>query len=307
MPGGAFRSRILGTGDVHIDMDPMGAAGVYDVYDWYDGAEAHYLTRSSEFQNVEINLLGFGVGGAARNFNRATGGGVVGGHGAACGYCGGAGCGACGAGGAACGTACAPTRFATGPCCYVAPACGSRLNLSWLAGFRYFRFEDNLQYAADFNGDGLTRAIDDLYYDVNTTNDLAGFQWGGRADYCLGRRVNLFANGKVGVYNNRSTLFSRIGTETLAAYEANMPTMPYVVDVTDNRVAFLSELGTGFGVCLTPKWTATVGYSAIIASGVATAPGNIRERGHFLRDQQHIDNTDVLFLHGLNLGANYNF
>jgi hypothetical protein len=315
MPGGVYRTRILGMGDVSIDYNPgiPGPMPGYDVYDWFDGAQAHYVNRSSEFHNVEVNLLGFGVGGAARNFNRAVGGGCCGGglgarHGGQCGYCGGAGCGACHSAQSQCGPACEPTRFATGPCCYIAPTCGSRLNLSWLGGFRYFRFEDNLQYAADFAGDGLRRDANDLYYDVNTTNDLVGFQWGGRGDFCLGRRVNLFALGKVGIYNNHATLRSRIGTDMMAAYQANLPgNMPYVVDVSDNRFATLSELGTGLGFCLSPKWTANIGYSAIVASGVATAPGNIRERGQFLRDQRYINNSDVLILHGINIGANYNF
>jgi hypothetical protein len=312
-PGMVFRSRILGIGDADAGVDPMGAAGMYDVYDWYDDAASHRLTRSSEFHNVEVNLLGFAVGHAARNFNRPTGGSLFSGtRGGGCGYCGGAGCGACGSHGGNCGgncgpNQCAPSRFATGPTGYLAPPCGSRLNLNWLAGFRYFSFDDNLQYAADFDGDGITRADDDFYYDVNTTNDLVGFQIGGRGDFCVGRRINVFGLGKVGVYNNRSTLFSRMGTETVVAYETGMPAAQYNIMETDNQVAFLSELGTGIGYRISPKWTANFGYSVIAASGVATSVGNVRNRGDFVRDQRHINNQDTLILHGFNLGALYNF
>ncbi len=318
-PGGAYRSRILGTGDVFLNVAPDGMPSPnYDAYAWYDGAVAHRLERSSEYHNVEVNLLGFAVGHAARNFNRATGGTMFSGtRGSNCGYCGGAGCGACGSSGA-CGTGscgptyggganCAPTRYATGPTGYVSPACGSRLNLNWLAGFRYFSFDDNLQYAADYNGDGITRAVDDFYYDVNTTNDLVGFQVGGRGDYCVGRRANLFATGKVGVYNNRATLMSRMGTDSVLAYEAGMPSATYSISETDNRVAFLSEFGTGVGFRVSPKWTATFGYSVLVASGVATSPGNVRGRGDFVADQRYINNQDSLILHGFNLGALYNF
>lgn len=307
-PGGVFRSRILGLDDVDAGVDPMGVAGMYDVYDWYDLAAAHRVTRSSQFHNVEVNLLGFAVGHAARNFNRQTGGTLFSGtRGAGCGYCGGAGCGACGSQ-ASCGpNNCEPQRFATGPTGYLAPPCGSRLNLNWLAGFRYFRFDDNLQYVADYNGDGVTRAVDDFYYDVNTTNDLVGFQMGGRGDFCVGRRINVYGLGKVGVYNNHATLTSRMGTDTLVAYETGMPTARYDITETDNRVAFLSELGTGIGYRISPKWTANFGYSVIAASGVATSVGNVRNRGDFVRDQRHINNQDTLILHGFNLGALYNF
>ncbi len=88
----------------------------------------------------------------------------------------------------------------------IAPTCSSRCGVSWLAGFRYFRFEDNLAYAASLNDSLISRANDDLYYDVNTTNDLFGFQMGSRLDYCLGRRVNLYGNAKAGIYGNHSTL-----------------------------------------------------------------------------------------------------
>ncbi|MEZ6134379.1 MAG: BBP7 family outer membrane beta-barrel protein [Pirellulaceae bacterium] len=296
---GDFRSRILVLGDVLSPVDQTGAANAYDTYTWYDNSYTHRVERSSEYHNIEVNLLGFAVGCASRNFNRSTAGSMFSGSRAGCGYCGGAGCGACCSAPAA--------RFATGPTGYIAPNCGSRLNLSWLAGFRYFRFEDNLQYATSFNNDGITRAVDDLYYDVNTTNDLVGLQIGGRGDYCIGSRVNLYSTGKVGVYNNRSNLYSRLGTDTVVAYEGGMPSVNYMVDETDNRIAFLSELGAGMGLRVSQKWTATVGYQAIIASGVATSVGNVRHPRDLVRDQRYFDNTDTLILHGLQIGALYNF
>ncbi|MDX1930963.1 MAG: hypothetical protein SFV81_30845, partial [Pirellulaceae bacterium] len=154
----------------------MRAFGTYadtPVYDWYDTfddpalandnnttSRIQRIERGSDYQNIEANLLGFMIGGAARSFYLPTGcsmfsgtrglqGGYGGGFGGGCGYCGGAGCGACGGCGSSCGpsdcgncNACPPTRFATGPCC-LTPGCASRLNMTWLAGVRYFRFRDN--------------------------------------------------------------------------------------------------------------------------------------------------------------------
>jgi hypothetical protein len=304
-------------------MNMSGTPGVpgvpYSVAGWFDNAFAHELRRSSNFHNIEVNLLGFAMGGAARNFNLATAGTMfsgVGGHrgghrgGGSCGYCGGAGCGSCSS--ADCGVA--PSRFATGPCGLTAPSCGSRLNLSWLAGFRYFHFADNLQYAASLDDGVINRSADDLYYVVDTTNNLFGFQLGSRADYCVGRRVNLFGNGRVGIYNNRSRLLTRLGTDTENATldDTRPPVNPnnggeYDFDVTQDNVAFLSELGSGVGVRLSQKWTGTIGYRAVIVSGVATSPDNIRHTFANYNDIIDYNTSSTLILHGLNVGALYNF
>ncbi len=307
---GNYRSR-LPFGFVTLPDNPTTVAvDPYDAYDWYDAAWTHALQRSSEYHNLEVNLLGFGVGGAARNFNRCTSGTLFSGkHGkrSGCGYCGGAGCGSCG-------SACGTSRYATGPCGLTAPPCGSRLNLTWIAGLRYFRFEDNLTFASSLQDSVINRATDDLYYDVNTTNDLVGFQLGSRADYCLGKRINMYGTAKVGIYGNRSTLYSRIATEFQTAYlnDTRTPVNPnnnqaYLFDESKTQVAFLSELGSGVGVRISPKWTATVGYRAVIASGVATAPDNVRTAFANYEDIRDFDNHGTLILHGVNIGALYNF
>ena len=293
---------------------PAAPATPYPVYDWYDNAFTHSISRSSEYHNFEVNLLGFAAGGAARNFNRSTAGSFFSGtrnsRGSGCGYCGGAGCGSCAS---SCNT-CKPAKFATGPCCLVPPSCGSRLNLTWLAGFRYFRFNDDLLYAASLDDSIVNRAADDLYYEVNTTNDLAGFQTGGRIDYCVGKKINAYGFTKVGVYNNRSNLYTRIGTDFDNAYldDTRTPANPnngadYVFDETKDSVAFLSEIGTGFGYRVSSKWTGTFGYRAVIATNVATAVGNVRTQFANYDDVRDYDNYGTLVLHGFTLGAVYNY
>ncbi len=316
---GEYASRIP-FGYMNMSGTPAAPGVPYAVGSWFDNAFAHELRRSSSYHNVEVNLLGFAVGGAARNFNMSTAGtmfsGIGGGggrSGGACGYCGGAGCGACGGG---CGTSSCGTssKYATGPCCLTAPACGSRLSLSWLGGFRYFHFSDNLQYAASLDDGVINRSPDDLYYIVDTTNNLFGFQLGSRADYCVGKRVNLYGNGKVGIYNNRSRLLTRLGTDTENATldDTRPPVNPnnggeYDFDETKDNVAFLSELGAGVGLRFSPKWTGTVGYRAVVVSGVATSPDNIRQTFANYNDIIDYNTSSTLILHGLNVGALYNF
>lgn len=186
--------------------------------------------------------------------------------------------------------------------------------MTWLAGFRYFRFEDNLTYAASLNDAVINRSTDDLYYDVNTTNDLIGFQLGSRLDYCVTRRINLYGNAKVGIYGNHSTLYTRIATDFQNAMlnDTRTPANPnqgqaYSFNESKDDLAFLSELGTGFGVRFSPRWTGTVGYRAIIASGVATSPDNLRTSFANYSDVRNYDNYGTLILHGLSIGALYNF
>ena len=186
--------------------------------------------------------------------------------------------------------------------------------MSWLGGFRYFHFSDNLQYASSLDDAMINRSADDLYYNVDTTNNLFGFQLGSRADYCLGQRVNLYGTGKVGVYNNHSRLLTRLGTDGQAAYlnDTRTPANPgnfgdYNFDVSKDNVAFLSEIGTGVGLRLSPKWSGTVGYRAVIVSGVATSPDNIRSTFANYNDIVDYNTSSCLILHGLNVGALYNF
>ena len=277
--GGTYRSRYHFNG---IDMPSQ------NVYDWYDGANSHRLVRSSNYHNVEANLLGFAVGGAARNWG-------------GCGDCGD--CGSCGSGCAA----------FTGPCNLTPNMCGSRLNWTWLGGFRWFRFTDNLQYAASENDDMFDGSADDLYYDNNVRNDLVGFQLGSAGTYCLGKRLNLYALSKAGIYNNHSELYTRIGRNGAMPTTATIVSgniyngQDYQVTASQNNAAFLGELGTGVGVRITKGWSANVGYRVIGASGVATAVNTIPVEMLHLGNVSNYNTTSSLILHGVTVGGMYNF
>ena len=305
---GDYRSRIPFQ---YLDMSgtPSDPGMPYSVYDWYDNAYTHSLRRDFAYHNVEVNLLGFAAGGAARRFACPVKHSLFG-RAPGCGDCGGAGCDNC----ATSCSSCTSSKFTTGPCCLIPSACGSRLNLTWIAGFRYFRFDDGLLFAASLDDPYVTRDTDDLYYEVSTTNNLYGFQSGCRFDYCVGQRLNLYNVAKVGVYNNRSTMFTSVGTDFDTAYlnDTRMPANPdngmaYRFDESKDNIAFLSEIGSGFGYRLTCNWTATFGYRAVIASGVATAPGNVQKTFANYEEIRDYDVYDTLVLHGFNFGAQCNY
>lgn len=184
----------------------------------------------------------------------------------------------------------------------------------WLGGFRYFHFADNLQYAASLDDSMVNGSPDDLYYNADLTNDLFGFQLGSQLNYCFGRRTNFYATSKVGVYNNHSRLLTRLGTDAQNATlnDTRTPANPgnggdYDFDESKNNIAFLSEIGSGIGIRLSPKWTGTIGYRAVIVSGVATSPDNIRSTFANFNDVADYNTSGCLILHGLNAGALYNF
>jgi Putative beta barrel porin-7 (BBP7) len=334
--GGAdLRSRYHFNG---VEMPAVGAYAADTVYNWYDDAVEHRIVRTSDYQNIEANLLGFMTGGAARSFYLPTSGTLFSsvrgarGVGGACGYCGGGGCGMCG-GGASCGSgncgggyanyagncgggcaptcapACAPTRYATGPCC-LTPGCGSRLNMTWLAGVRYFRFKDTLSYQASRADTVFNGGNDDIYYDTAVKNDLVGFQVGGILNYCTGRRASLYMLSKMGIYGNHAQYDTSIGGRATPAF-INSPNAyngnNWMVSTSKTDVAFIGELGSGVWYRLSPKWSANVGYKAVVASGVATAVDQIPLQMVHLGNVADFNNNGSLILHGLTLGGAYNY
>lgn len=270
--GGHLRANMPGMSDLDF---PTQTA-----YDWYDGAEAHRLTRSSEVQNVEINLLGFGIGCASRAGVLTPG---------ACG----SGCNACVGG---------PTGL------YVPAAC-SRLSLSWLAGFRYFRFEDNLEYAASEND--WVYDENDIYYTNNISNDLFGFQVGGSGNYCLTKCISLYSGIKFGVYGNHMQYDTAIQTGTGVAAVIDSANAfdgtNYSYSVSDDDVALLGEWDLGTGYRINQCWSVRAGYRVLAVSGVATAVGQIPYDFVNVGHITDVDNCDALILHGAYVGAQYNF
>lgn len=302
---GDYRSR-LPFQYIEMSGTPSSPGSPTWVYDWYDNAFSHTVKRGFAYQNLEVNLLGFATGCAARRFACPTRS-IFGGLRDRCGSCEGTGCDNCY-------DPSGSTRYATGPCGLVPPACGSCLNLTWIAGFRYFHFADDLLFGASLDDPYIDRSEDDMYYTVDTTNDLLGFQTGCRLDVCLGRRLNLYGLSKVGVYNNFSTMYSRIGTDYAWAYlnDNRSPSNPdqwgaYLFDESKDNIAFLSEIGAGLGYRLTCCLSANVGYRAVIASGVATAPGNVQTSFANYQDIRDYDVDETLILHGISIGGVYNF
>lgn len=273
--GGNLRANMPGFQDLDINTQTA--------YDWFDGASEHRLIRSSEVHNVEINLLGFGIGCASRA-------GIANPN--------------------ACNTGCGPANACVGgPTGMYVPAPCSRLSLTWLAGFRYFRFEDNLEYAASEGN--MTFDANDLYYINNVSNDLFGFQIGGYGNYCLTNRFSVFTGAKFGVYGNHMQYDTSVGTGTgnYAVIDSTnaFDNMPYNYMISNDDVAFLGEWDLGTGYRLNQCWSIRAGYRVLAASGIATAVGQLPYDYVNINHLMDINNNDALILHGAYFGAQYNF
>ena len=243
-------------------------------FDWYDMAEAHRITRSSEFHNAEVNFNWFALGGAAR-----------------------AGEGDCG-------------KYLTGPNAPWYGAQCSKLRFNLFAGLRYFRFGDNLEYATNQGDYVFNRNDDDFYYTNDVTNDLFGFQIGSLGQLALGSRANLYAGSAFGIYNNKISADTRAGTDSQVATilsDNYSNGMAYDFSRSKNDVAFLGEGNVGIGYRVWRGWTANVGYRVVAVSGVATAVGQIPYDFANANEAAAIRNDRSLILHGGVFGMSYNF
>ena len=181
--------------------------------------------------------------------------------------------------------------------------------MTWLAGVRYFRFRDNLSYVSSLTDTTFGNGNDDIYYDSRVVNDLVGAQIGGILNFCTGKRASLYALTKMGLYGNHARFNSDLGTRNgHSAYVTNGGVEEdYMISRSKTDIAFIGELGTGVNYRLTSKWSANVGYRAIVASGVATAVDQLPINMTHLGNASNFDNNAALILHGVNLGAQYNY
>ncbi len=198
----------------------------------------------------------------------------------------------------------------TGACAPVIGASCSPIRYAIFGGVRWFRFRDDLEYASSRTDAIYGNTADDFYYRNKVTNDLVGFQIGGTATYCTGRRLSLYSGLRFGVYGNHMTNESFAGSGTTPANVLSTNAyndMPYSFKSSNNGVATLGELNSGLGLRICRGWTANVGYRLIGVTGVATAPGQIPYDFSLLNDARTIRHDDSLILHGVTIGAMYNW
>lgn len=237
--------------------------------DLFDSSSEHRLACQREFNNLEISLFWFAIGGLARQPIAAN---------------------------------CIDGRswnLSDHPTATNAPwlQTPSRFRLSLFTGVRWFQFQDQLRYSAK-----------DVYYENRVRNDLWGVQSGANVHFLLNSRWTIWSSINAGLHNNHRELDTASGSRSsLAKIVSNGASngTDYIYDTSSNGLSFLGETTTGLAWHFARGWTSNLGYRVLGASGIATAPSQIPSDFRFLG--QAIQSSDSLILHGITLGATYNF
>ena len=185
--------------------------------------------------------------------------------------------------------------------------CCNAINLELLAGFRYFRFREDFRYGT-FTTNPLYPA--QLFYDLETENDLIGFQLGCRSEYCLTKRFRFSLGTKLGIYDNQ--IYSRQSIHDDSGNFAQITGGPYAGTTyafasRKHDVAFLGEFDLGLIYQISCCWRLAVGYRAVVASGVALAPDQVPFNFTDPREINRINSNGCLVLHGAYAGLEFCF
>ncbi|TWT50308.1 hypothetical protein Pla22_30490 [Rubripirellula amarantea] len=288
---GSIRATMPQYRDASID---VGGAGIDTVYNYIDGtigagAGGVRATRDLSFQGIEANLFSFGLMGARRASYATPCGSNGYGMGRGLGW--GAGHGSCGYGGAA------------GP---LVRASSGRVRVTTSHGFRWFQIKDSSELAYNIDGTAGYQA-EDIYDNVDTENNLFGYQFGGRLTYCLGNRLDFNIGGKFGVYGNRAELRHRLGTQTTLAYPTGAGTDLVDTVDTDTVLSTLGELDLGLGYRISNAWTVRGGYRVMGITGVANAMDSYSNYYTSAAAAGTVFADDSYVLHGAYVGAEFNW
>jgi hypothetical protein len=130
--------------------------------------------------------------------------------------------------------------------------------LSWLVGFRWVEFGDDLSLVFD---DG---AGPNTIYTTDTNNHLYGLQLGADAALWSMDRLRMDSWIKAGIYTN------------VADQSTSVPVLPAGAGADKTNTAFLGELGVNLVYQLTDRLGVRGGYQAMWLEGVALAPDQLR-------------------------------
>ena len=143
-----------------------------------------------------------------------------------------------------------------------------RVNLIWLAGFRYFGLSDQL-YLTTTPG---SSALPPSRLTVATNNNLYGAQVGAKFDWSLlpGLRLDIVPKFMIGGNAVTDTTSLATTTGTPAAFASGGPVS---VHQTLGVFSWLGSVDTGLAWDVTDNWTLSIGYRVVGVGNVAQADG----------------------------------
>lgn len=147
---------------------------------------------------------------------------------------------------------------------------GSRMPIDLLAGVRFVKLQENLDFLAvnGTNPFGLASPLPIALYSTRTDNDLIGLQVGGDLSYRLTQSLSLVGKGRGGLLVNSATQRSSVNG-TLIASNALFSDSGSGSGV---GLAGLFEFGIHTNYQLSQNLNLMVGYQGLFLSDLSTAP-----------------------------------
>ena len=184
-----------------------------------------------------------------------------------------------------------------------------------LIGFRYFRFDESVNYSAQvFRPGTIASDLSRSDYLNEVTNSLYGIQIGGRTEVGFLRRFSVIATTKAGFFNNTFTNnqnvnFSPRGaaTETAQILDGPFSGQPFDTEGEDSDFAMIGEFDVGVTYQMFRNSRLRVGYRAIFVTDVALAVPQTETLFSDLNAVQSPTDNDDLFLQGGYIGAEFAF
>jgi hypothetical protein len=186
----------------------------------------------------------------------------------------------------------------------MAPNC--RFQGSWVAGVRYFKLDEDLNYFTQSPINALPPP-DDItptsLTNINVHNNLIGAQVGGDLWVCVLPGLRVGGELKAGVYHNHIAQDTFIGINTI-------DNGTFTEELTANDVAFVGQADLLMTYRLNYQWTLRAGYQFLFVDGVALAGENFNPvlPNVFNEGSNRVPNINDngnVFYHGWNLGLEF--
>lgn len=179
-----------------------------------------------------------------------------------------------------------------------------------LGGFRWFEFDEQLQYLSETDTATYPLSSANYAYTLNARNRLLGFQLGARNELCLTDRFRLFSGFRGGLFNNNiRTRQNLVGSDGITSNVNFGPSAGRTFDYADekNDLAFLGELDLGILMQLSCRSRLRLGYRALGVSGVALAADQMPFDYSDANELQRANSNGSLILGGGYYGIEFCF
>jgi len=190
--------------------------------------------------------------------------------------------------------------------------CGcSSFNVGFIGGIRYFKFSEGMDFATDYDADGVIDGdASEVHYGIDTDNNLVGPQIGFIGNLNAGC-WDLYCSTKFGLFGNHINHSSRVfgATGDAVIDNALSPNNGQAYNVNSSRAdySFLGEIDLGGSYRFGKHFKAVAGYRAVAITGVALSTDQIPQNFEDLQIVADIQSSGEVVLHGGYFGGEFSW